>query len=148
MDLVIRAAVVFVFILVVTRAVGRRELASLEPFDLILLVVVGDLVQQGITQSDYSVTGAVIVIATIAVLTVASSVLNYRFPKVRRVLEGEPVVLVEDGHALHRNLRRERITLGELEAVGRQQQVLAIGDMRWAVVETSGRISVIPKTRA
>src|SRR3954466_16213294 len=145
MDLVLRTAFVFFLILVITRAVGRRELSSMEPFDLILLVVIGDLVQQGVTQSDYSVTGAVTVIATMAVLTVGLSWGNFRGRKLRPRLEGEPVVLVEDGHVLDRNMNRERITRAELEQEGRQQQVLAVEDVGWAVLETSGQISVIPK---
>ena len=145
MDLVIRATVVFFFVFLVTRVVGRRELSSLEPFDLILLVVIGDLVQQGITQSDYSVTGAVTVISVMAVLTVGLSWINFRVRRLRPVLEGEPVVLVEEGRGVDGNMRRERITVEDLEEEGRQQQVLSVEDMRWAVLETSGRISVIPK---
>jgi len=72
MDIVLRATVIFIVVLVLTRAVGKRELSSLEPFDIILLVVIGDLVQQGVTQSDYSLTGAVLAILTITVLTAAS----------------------------------------------------------------------------
>jgi uncharacterized membrane protein YcaP (DUF421 family) len=145
MDLVLRATVVFFFVFLVTRVVGKRELGSLEPFDFILLVVVGDLVQQGVTQSDYSVTGAIIVISTIALLTVALSFVNFRFRRLRSLLEGEPVVLVEDGHVIDRNMRRERITRAELEAEGRQQQVDGISAMRWAVLETAGKISIIPQ---
>src|SRR6266536_1189992 len=144
MDLVIRATVIFFFVFLLTRAVGRRELSSMEPFDLILLVVIGDLVQQGVTQSDYSVPGAILGISTIALLTVAMSFVNFRFSSLRGALEGEPVVLVENGEVIERNLRRERITVEELEAEGRQQQVASIADMRWAVLETSGQISVIP----
>src|SRR5437764_10635729 len=143
MDLVIRSTVIFFFVYLVTRVVGKRELAALEPFDLILLVVIGDLVQQGVTQSDYSVTGAIIVIGTMALLTVALSFVNFRFRGLRSVLEGEPVVLVEDGKVIERNMRRERITRDEVEAEGRLQQVASIEDMRWAVLETSGQISII-----
>jgi uncharacterized membrane protein YcaP (DUF421 family) len=145
MDLVIRATIVFFAVLLMTRAIGRRELSSLEPFDIILLVVIGDLVQQGVTQSDYSVTGALIVIATMTLLTGIMAFLNFRFRPLRRVLEGQPVVLVEDGRVIDRNMHRERLTLEELEAEGRQQQVSGVADMRWAVMETSGSISVIPK---
>jgi uncharacterized membrane protein YcaP (DUF421 family) len=87
MDLVLRTIAVFSFIFFMTRVIGRRELGSLEPFDLILLVVIGDLVQQGVTQDDYSVTGACIVVATIALLTVATSYVNFRVPPLRRVME-------------------------------------------------------------
>jgi uncharacterized membrane protein YcaP (DUF421 family) len=148
MDLVIRATVVFLFIFLITRIVGRRELSTLEPFDLILLVVTGDLVQQGITQTDTSVTGAVTVIATIAVLTVVLAYLSWRFPRLRSTLEGEPVILVQDGAAIERNLRRERLTEAEVEAEARMQQCRSIADVEWAILETDGRISVIPKSQS
>jgi uncharacterized membrane protein YcaP (DUF421 family) len=144
MDLVIRATVIFLFIFLVTRIVGRRELSTLEPFDLILLVVTGDLVQQGITQSDDSVTGAVTVIATIGLLTVAVSYLSFRFRRLRLVLEGEPIVLVRDGQVLERNLKRERLSTAEVEAEARVQQLASLEDVRWAILETDGRISFIP----
>ena len=144
MDIVLRAIVVFFLLLVVTRAVGRRELNTMEPFDIILLVVIGDLVQQGVTQSDYSLTGAVMVIATIALLTVSMSYLSFRFRRLRPVLEGEPLVLLEDGRPIKRNLRRERITVDELRAAARQQQIVSLDRVRLAILETSGRISFIP----
>jgi uncharacterized membrane protein YcaP (DUF421 family) len=144
MDIVIRAAVVFVLILILTRVLGARELSQLEPFDLILLVVIGDLIQQGVTQSDQSVTGAMLAVTTIALLAVATSFLSYRFRRLRPVLEGEPVVLISDGRVIDRNLRRERITLDEIAAQARLQQIASLTDVRWAVLETSGRISFIP----
>jgi len=145
MDLVLRAGVVFFIIFLITRVVGRRELSTLEPFDLILLVVTGDLVQQGITQADTSVTGAATVIATIAALTVAVSFVSWRFPKLRGVLEGEPVVLVQDGSPVEGNLRRERLTAAELEAEARAAQLPSLDRVEWAILETDGRISIIPK---
>src|SRR3954452_12644145 len=114
MDLVIRAVVVFFLVFLVTRVVGRRELGQLEPFDLILLVVIGDLVQQGVTQSDNSVTGVIIVISTICLLTVLMSYLEFKLPALRPVLGGEPLVLIEDGEVIEGNLRRQRITVEEL----------------------------------
>ncbi|HYV16710.1 MAG TPA: YetF domain-containing protein [Conexibacter sp.] len=141
MDLVLRATFVFFLILVVTRVVGRRELSSLEPFDLILLVVIGDLVQQGVTQSDYSLTGATTVIVTLALLTVATAWLSFRVRRLRPLLEGEPIVLIADGHVLERTLRRERLTRTELEAEARLAKIGSLGDVRFAVLETNGRIS-------
>src|SRR3981081_1101481 len=102
MDLVIRATVVFFFLFLVMRVAGRRELSTLEPFDLILLVVLGDLVQQGITQSDQSVTGTLVVISTITLLSVAVSWASFRSGRVRLVTEGEPIILVQDGDVLER----------------------------------------------
>ena len=146
MDLVVRAAIAFFFVLLLTRIVGRRELSSLEPFDLILLVMIGDLVQQGVTQNDFSLTGMLLVGATIAFLTVVVSYAGYRFPRLRPALEGEPVIVLEDGKPIERNLHRNRITIEELAAEARLQQYDSLADLRWAVLETSGRISFIPQS--
>jgi uncharacterized membrane protein YcaP (DUF421 family) len=148
MDLVIRAAVAFLFVYLLTRIIGRRELSSMQPFDLILLVMIGDLVQQGVTQNDFSVTGALLVGGTIGLLTVAVSFASFRFPRLRPVLDGEPVIVVEDGKPIKRNLDRNRITLEELAAAARQNQLDSLDEVRWAVLETNGSISFIPKRAA
>ncbi len=145
MDLVIRAAIAFFFVYLLTRIIGRRELSSMQPFDLIMLVMIGDLVQQGVTQNDFSVTGALLVGGTIALLTVGVSYTSFRFPRLRPALDGEPVIVVENGKPVERNLARNRITLEELAAAARQEQLDSIDDVRWAVLETNGQISFIPK---
>jgi uncharacterized membrane protein YcaP (DUF421 family) len=144
MDLVIRAFVVFSFIYLLTRIVGRRELGSAEPFDLILLVVLGDLVQQGVTQSDYSLTGAILVISTFTLLTVLVSFVSVKVPFLRPVLDGEPLILVENGTPNTANLKRQRLDLGEVLAEARLQQVTRLEDIGWAILESSGQISIIP----
>ena len=146
MDLVIRAVIAFFFILLLTRIVGRRELSSLQPFDLIMLVVIGDLIQQGVTQNDFSVTGAFLVCGTIAVLTVATSYTSFRFPRLRPALDGEPVIVVEDGKPIERNLARNRITREELAVEARLEGLGSLDDVRWAVLETNGKISFITKS--
>jgi uncharacterized membrane protein YcaP (DUF421 family) len=145
MDLFFRAAFIFGFIFLLTRVIGRRELSALEPFDLILLIVIGDSVQQSLTQDDYSVTGAVIVVGTIAGLQVLVSWIGFRVPRLRPVLEGEPIVLVEDGKPIFRNLRHERIALEELLEEARTCQIESLDDVKWAVLETSGNVSFIKK---
>ena len=145
MDIVVRAVVLYVFVLFVMRVIGRRELSTLSAVDLVLLIVLGDAIQQGLTQDDYSVTGAVIVIGTFAVLQILISYLSYRFPRLRPALDGEPIVVVQDGQAIEKNMKRERITLGEVMVEARLQQVSQLDDIAWAVLETSGKISIIPK---
>lgn len=145
MDIVIRAAVVFAFIYVLMRVLGRRELSSMEPFDIILLVVIGDLVQQGVTQSDYSVTGALLAVSTIALLTVLVSWSSFRFKRLRPILAGEPIVLVEDGEVIEANLRRQRLTVEEIESEARVEQIKSLDEVRWAILETNGRISFVEK---
>jgi uncharacterized membrane protein YcaP (DUF421 family) len=145
MDIVIRAAVVFAFLYLLMRMLGRRELGSMEPFDIILLVVIGDLVQQGVTQSDYSVTGALLAVSTIALLTVLVSWTSFRVRRLRPILAGEPIVLVEDGEVVGKNLRRQRMTVEEVEQEARLEQITSLADVRWAILETNGEISFVEK---
>ena len=143
MDLVGRAFVMFLLILLLVRVVNRRELSKMEPYDLVLLIVLGDLVQQGITQNDYSITGASIVIVTMTLLSIFTAYVAYRLPRFGRVLDGEPVILLENGRPLEKNLRRERISIGELAAEARQNDIADLGSVRYAVLETSGSISFL-----
>lgn len=145
MDIVLRATLAFLFIFLLLRLLGRRELSTLEPFDLILLVVIGDLVQQGVTQSDYSLTGILLSVGTFALLTVFASFLVARVPRVRPLLEASPLIIVQDGEPVHRNLRRERMTLEEVASEARQQQIASLDDVKWAVLEGSGKVSFITK---
>lgn len=145
MDIALRGAALFLFMYLLTRVIGRRELSSLQPFDLILLIVLGDTIQQGLTQDDYSVTGAVIAVGTIAGLQVLTSWSAFRFPSVRRLLNGHPIVLVQDGRVIERNLRRERLTIDDLTETARANQVASLEDVQWAIFEPSGSISFITK---
>lgn len=146
MDLVIRAAVIYVIVFVFMRVLGKRELSSLQPFDLILLVLIGDLVQNGVTQSDQSVTGVILVLCTIGVLQVLTSFLGFKFRPLRRVLQGEPLVLIQDGRLIERNLRRERIDESDLAEKARLEGIGSMDDVRWAVLETNGEISFIKRS--
>jgi uncharacterized membrane protein YcaP (DUF421 family) len=145
MDLVLRAIVLFAGVSILLRIVGRRELSEMEPIDFILLIVLGDAVQQGLTQDDYSVSGALITITSIALLQVMVGYLSFRSDRLRRVLEGEPVILLEDGRPIEKNLKRARIAEEELAEEARMSQVGSLENVQWAVLETSGKISIIPK---
>jgi len=146
MDIVVRAFVAFCFVFLLTRLIGRRELSSLEPFDLMLLIVIGDLIQQGITQNDLSVTGLILTVGMFGMLTLVASYLGWRFPRLRPILEPDPLILVEDGNVIERNLRKERITAEEIAAEARIQQIESLDKVKWAVLESGGRISFIPKS--
>jgi uncharacterized membrane protein YcaP (DUF421 family) len=148
MDLVLRTTFVFFLMFLVTRAVGRRELSSMEPFDLILLVVMGDFVQQAVAQSDYSLTGATIVIVTLGLLTVGTAWLSFRVRRLRPVLEGEPIVIIADGRLIERNLRAQRMTTEEVAAEARLQRIGSLEEIRWGVLESNGRISFLTQDSA
>jgi uncharacterized membrane protein YcaP (DUF421 family) len=143
MDIVIRAVVIYVVVFVFTRAIGRRELSTLQPFDLILLVVIGDLIQSGVTQSDMSLTGVIVVLSTIGILQVLVSYLAFRFRRARPLLQGEPIVLIDNGKLIDRNMRRERLDISDLAEKARLSGIETIDDIKWAVLETNGDISFI-----
>jgi len=144
-DIVLRATVLYFFIVFVTRVVGRRELSSLSALDLILLIVLGDAIQRGLTQDDYSVTGAMIAVSTIAALQVGMSYLGFRSQRAAKVLEGLPMVLVDRGKLVDENLRRERISEDELAGEMRGQQIASFDEIEWAILEANGTISFIEK---
>jgi len=145
MDIFFRAVVLYAFAIFLMRVIGRRELSTLSAVDLVLLIVLGDAIQQGLTQDDYSVTGALIAISTIAGLQVLASYVSFRFRRVRRVLEGEPIVIVQDGKLIDANLRRERMTPDGVAEEMRLQQIPSFDDVRWAIVENNGQISFVKK---
>jgi uncharacterized membrane protein YcaP (DUF421 family) len=147
-DIVGRGVVVFLFLYLLMRVMGRRELSTLEPFDLILLIILGDAVQQGLTQDDYSLTGAMLAVGTIGVLQIATSYLNWRFPKLHPFLDGQPLIVLQDGKPVEKNMRRERLTLDDLAEAARKEGIGKLEDVAWAVMETSGEISFIKKSDA
>jgi uncharacterized membrane protein YcaP (DUF421 family) len=146
MDIVLRAVIIYLLVFTFTRALGRRELATLQPFDLILLVVIGDLIQSGVTQNDLSVTGVIIVVSTIGILQVGISYLGFRVRRLRSFLEGEPIVLVERGKIIDRNMRRERLTIDDLAEKARISEIESLDEVKWAVLETNGDISFIKQS--
>src|SRR4051812_17091738 len=145
MDIVLRAAFAYAFILFLMRVVGRRELSSMEPSDLILLVVIGDLVQNGVTQSDYSMTGVVLAVSTFGLLAVATSYLVFRSRRAQSVIEGEPLIIVQDGKPIEKNLRGERMTVDEVMEEARGQKIESLDKIKWAVLETTGQITFIER---
>src|SRR3954462_12043448 len=108
MDIVIRAAVVYLFVWLVLRALGKRELGELTAFELVLLFIIGDLVQQSITQDDKSLTAAVLAISTISILIVVQSYAVFKWRRTRPILEGTPVMLVYEGEVIESRLHLER----------------------------------------
>jgi uncharacterized membrane protein YcaP (DUF421 family) len=143
MDIVLRAIAAYVFIIFMLRIVGRRELSSLGPNDLVLLVVMGDLVQNGVTQSDDSVTGIFLAIATFALLAIATSFLTFKSRRAQTLIEGEPLILVQDGKPIEKNMRAERLTVHDVAEEARGQGIENLDEIKWCVLESSGSMSFI-----
>ena len=143
MDIVIRAAVIYAFVWLILRGIGKRELAQLNPFELVLLIVTGDLIQQSVTLEDHSLVGAGIIMSTLALLTVFTSWLSLRSKRFARVFEGEPVPVLRDGETVERTMRFERIRYDELVAEARKQGISRLDDVRVATLEEDGSISFL-----
>jgi uncharacterized membrane protein YcaP (DUF421 family) len=146
MEIVIRATVLFFVLWGVTRAVGRSTLGELSTFELLLYVTMGDLVQQAVTQQDYSITGGILAIAVFAVLTVALNFTQWRFPRTRRLINGTPLVIVRDGEILTDTTRGQRFSTSDLLATARQQGIRDIAEVELAVLEADGRVSFFARS--
>jgi uncharacterized membrane protein YcaP (DUF421 family) len=143
MEIVYRALTLFFFVFLLTRAMGKKELAALSAFELILLVVMGDLIQQGVTQEDQSVTGAMLAIGTIALLIITLSWVQHRWRGSRWVLEGLPVVVIRDGRPLDETMHIERLSLDELKDAARQQGIGDLAEVKVGILEPDGKFSFI-----
>ena len=148
MDILIRATVIFWALYVLVRLLGKRELAQLTPFELIVLIATGDLIQQGVTHNDFSMTGAILAVATFAFWASVLSWVTYLSRRAERFLDGEPNVIIRDGKLIRANMRRDRITLAEVESEMRQAGIGRIADVEWGIVESKGRMSFIQRDSA
>lgn len=145
MDIVLRASAAYIFIIFMLRVIGRRELSSLGASDIVLLVVMGDLIQNGVTQSDQSISGVFLAISTFAVLTVAMSVLTFKSRRAQTLIEGQPLILVQNGEPIEKNLRSERLRIDDVAEEARAQGIEKIDEIKWCLLETSGSMSFVKK---
>jgi uncharacterized membrane protein YcaP (DUF421 family) len=143
MEIVVRATVIFTFVLLLTRAMGKKELAQLTAFELILLIVIGDLVQQGVTQEDQSLTGSMLAAGTIGLLIVILSVIGYRWHGTQRMIRGIPVVVVQGGRPVEWVMRMERLSIEDLLEGAREQGIPDLGQVRLGILEPDGKFSFI-----
>jgi uncharacterized membrane protein YcaP (DUF421 family) len=145
MEIVIRASILYLLIWILIRAMGKRELSEMSAFELVLLVTIGDLVQQGVTQEDYSITGAFLAIGTLGFWILLWSYVAFRFKRTRGVIEGNPVIVVHDGRIQHEALRVERVTLDELKDAAREQGIGDLREVQFGVLEASGKFSFLTR---
>jgi uncharacterized membrane protein YcaP (DUF421 family) len=145
MDIVLRATVIFFALYLLVRLMGKRELAQMTPFELIVLVVFGDLIQQGVTHNDFSLTGAILAITTMGFWALTLSWLTYRWRRVESFLDGEPRVIVHDGQIVAENLQRDRLTRAEILSEMRLAGIGHLQDVAWGILEPRGRMSFIKR---
>ncbi|WP_278439309.1 DUF421 domain-containing protein [Pseudomonas oryzihabitans] len=146
MESVLRAAALYAFLLVLFRITGRRALSEITTFDFVLLLVIGEATQQALLGDDFSVINAFVVIATLVLIDILLSLFKERSPRVGRFLDGVPLIVVEYGRPLTERLRKARITEEDILEAARQSQGLErLEQIRFAVLEKNGQISVIPE---
>ena len=146
MDIVIRATVIFFALYVLVRLMGKRELAKLTPFEMIVLVVFGDMVQQGVTHNDFSMTGAILAIGTMGFWALSLSWLTFHSRRAESFLDGEPRIIVSEGRVIEANLHHDRLTRAELLSEMRLAGIAHLSDVAWAILEPRGRLSFIPRS--
>lgn len=148
MDAVLRATVVYVVLLLLFRISGRRSLSQLTTFDFVLLLIIGEATQQALLGEDFSLTNAVLVIVTLLAIDIALSLAKQRSPSVEKLIDGVPIVLVENGRPLDDRLRKSRVSEEDvLEAARSLQGLERLDQIKFAVLEVSGGITIIPKER-
>jgi uncharacterized membrane protein YcaP (DUF421 family) len=143
MELVLRTTVVYVLLWAVIRGTGKRELSELGPFDLVLLIVLGDVVQQAVTQEDMSITGSLIVLSTMALIVVAVGELIRRSARARRIVEGNPTTVVRHGAVENKAMHVERLPIADLLEAARSKGIDDLASVRYAILEPNGRFSFI-----
>lgn len=146
MEIVIRAAVVYVFLWLLLRTMGKRELAEVTAFELVILVVLGDIIQQGVTQEDMSVTGAALAASTMALLAVGTSAVGQRFPRARARLEGTPSLVIRDGTVLTEVLQLQRVPVDELQEAARKRGIADLSTISLGILETDGTFSFLERS--
>ena len=145
MEIILRATAVYLFVNLLFRVMGKRELGEMSAFELILLVMIGDLVQQAVTQEDYSVTGAMLAVGTIAFWVVVSSYLAFRWKRAADVLQSPPVVVIDRGRIQHEILHAERVNEEELKEAARKHGIADLRDVALAVLEPDGKFSFLQR---
>jgi uncharacterized membrane protein YcaP (DUF421 family) len=149
MDSVLRAAAVYIFLLVLFRIAGKRTLSDVTTFDLVLLLIISEATQQALLGEDFSLTNAFLVILTLIGIDIALSLGVQRWPGLSKWMEGVPLVIVEHGRPLQERLKRVRVSEDEILTAARERQGLARMDqIEYAVLERSGGISIIPRQGA
>ncbi len=146
MDSVIKAAVVYFVLWAIIRISGRRTLGEMTAFDFVLFLVIGGATQRGLTGQDFSLTNAFMLVTTFMVIDIILSVVERRSPRLRRILKGMPLIVVENGAALSWRLRAARITEGDIMESARKLQGLERMDqIKFAILEANGDITIIPQ---
>lgn len=146
LHIVLRTAIVYVAILLGLRLSGKRELGQMTTFDLVVLLLIANGVQNAMVGPDTSLAGGIVAAATLLLLNWLLARVSWRFPSLRRWLEGVPTVLVSNGETVAANLRREGVDEATLAAAFREHGIEAIGNVALAVLEIDGSISVVPKS--
>jgi uncharacterized membrane protein YcaP (DUF421 family) len=145
MELVLRAVAIYFFFLLLFRISGQRSMAQITTFDFVLLLLVAEATQQALTGEDHSFTAAALVVMTLAGIDIGLSLLKQASPRLDRLLEGTPLILVENGRPLRDRMRAARIDEQDVLAAARERHGLErMEQIKFAVLERSGGISIVP----
>lgn len=144
METVLRIVLIYLFLMIALRLMGKREFGELAPFDFVVLLLIPEMFSQAMVREDFSMTNALIAVSTLLTLVFLTSLLNFRFSGFGKVIAGAPAVLVRHGHLVTANLQKERVAPGEVLDAMHAAGLHRMDEVRWAILETDGRITIIP----
>jgi uncharacterized membrane protein YcaP (DUF421 family) len=147
MDSVLRIAFIYFFLMIALRVMGKRELSEMSAFELVTLLLIPEIFSAALARDDYSMTHATIGAATLFTLVFITSLATFRWKRVEEIVEGKPTVLVHNGRLIERNLKRERVTPEEVLTEVHKAGIADVEQVRWAILETDGKIAIIPAER-
>lgn len=144
MEIVIRVAVVYVFLMAGLRVIGKREFGQLTPFELVTLLLIPEIVTDALVGEDYSLTAAFIGVSTLLVLVFLTSAFAFRFPAFGRLTEGRPALLARNGALVAKTMNLERIAPEEISVELHKYGLSEISQVQWALLEVDGSITIVP----
>lgn len=147
METVLRVAIIYVFVLAALRLLGKREFGELSPVEFVMLMLIPDIVAPGIVRDDFSVTTGLVAVSTVMLLVLVTSVLVHFNRRLERVVHARATVLVKEGTIFSDALNDERVTTEEVLASAREQGIDTLADVKWAILQSDGKIAIVPRDR-
>jgi len=143
-ETVLRVVIIYLFVLVALRVLGKREFGELSPVELVMLMLIPDIVAPSITGEDFSLTTGIVAVSTVMLLVLVTSLLVHMNRRLEFVVHAKPTVLVHEGTVYSETLNRERVSAEEVLAAARENGVESLSEVKWAILQTDGRIAIVP----
>jgi len=137
--------IIYLFVLVALRLLGKREFGQLSPLELVMLMLIPDIVAPGIVRDDFSLTTGIVAVSTVMLLVLITSLMVHMNRRLEFAVHARPTVLVSEGIVYSQSLNKERISSEEILAAARESGLDSLGDVKWAILQSDGKIAIVPR---